>query len=391
MTDPLVTIVTPSFNQGRFIGATIESVLAQNYPRIEYIVMDGGSTDETAEVVARYGDRLTWISERDRGQAHAINKGFHLARGEIVAWINSDDVLFPGAVATAVAALRDHPDAGAVYGDGQTMDEEGVMKGRFHATEPFDLWKLIHLWDYVLQQSVYFRKEVLDEVGYLDEDLTWTLDWDLLIRIGRRYGLAFVPDEMGALREYDDAKSFSGGHRRFREIVETARRYGRHRYPPAYKLYGLDTYEGILGRFVDRLLPRRVAGLVRERAHRLVSRSMERVVREAKGTYPGGWVAVRSEWMLPALYRRIRIRGTVHELPGLEGQSLSVRVDGVVIGASDLGFGDFDLQYALPASRPGPHPLIVLEAKRGVPGRAVGLPEVGRPVAFTLGEVSGLK
>src|SRR5947209_1478650 len=103
---PLVTIVTPSFNQGRFIRQTIESVLSQDYPHIEYVIMDGGSTDETASVAAEYSDRLTFFSEADHGQSHAINKGFRMARGEVVSWLNSDDVILPGAVAHAVKAFE---------------------------------------------------------------------------------------------------------------------------------------------------------------------------------------------------------------------------------------------------------------------------------------------
>ena len=104
---PTVTIVTPSYNQGEFIRATIESVLAQDYPRLEYIVMDGGSSDQTSAIAAEYASRLTWISEKDRGQAHAINKGFGRAKGDIVAWLNSDDILLPGAVTRAVNAFAD--------------------------------------------------------------------------------------------------------------------------------------------------------------------------------------------------------------------------------------------------------------------------------------------
>src|SRR4051794_8626300 len=99
---PVVTVVTPSYNQGSFIRATIESVLRQDYPHIEYIVMDGGSTDETASVVKDYASRLKFISERDRGQSHAINKGFRTAKGDILAWLNSDDLFLPGAVEAAV-------------------------------------------------------------------------------------------------------------------------------------------------------------------------------------------------------------------------------------------------------------------------------------------------
>src|SRR5579862_2145504 len=127
MSNPLVTIVTPSFNQGPFIRATIESVLSQNYEPIEYIIMDGGSTDETPSVVKDYSSRLTWISERDRGQSHAINKGFQRANGSIVSWINSDDWILPGAVASAVAGFAAHPSAGAVYGEGYLLDRAGQI------------------------------------------------------------------------------------------------------------------------------------------------------------------------------------------------------------------------------------------------------------------------
>src|SRR5436309_8624539 len=111
---PLFSVVTPSYNQGRFIRATIESVLSQDYPNLEYIIMDGGSADETASVVKEYASRLTFISEKDRGQSHAINKGFQMARGEILAWLNSDDLYLPGAVNRAVQAFHENPAAGAV-------------------------------------------------------------------------------------------------------------------------------------------------------------------------------------------------------------------------------------------------------------------------------------
>src|SRR5947209_8247056 len=118
MDTPLVTVVTPSLNQGQFIRATIESVLSQDYPNFEYIIMDAGSTDETAAVVKDYASRLTFISEKDRGQSHAINKGFRMARGEVLSWLNSDDTFLPGSIRTAVTGFLRNPAAGAVYGEG---------------------------------------------------------------------------------------------------------------------------------------------------------------------------------------------------------------------------------------------------------------------------------
>src|ERR1022692_175599 len=135
MHEPLVTIVTPSYNQGCFIRATIESVLSQDYPHIEYIVMDGGSTDETASVVKDYAGRLTFISEKDLGQSHAINKGFRMANGSILGWLNSDDVYLPGAIRAAVDGFVRNPAAGAVYGEGYLLDRDGNVSSRFPFTE----------------------------------------------------------------------------------------------------------------------------------------------------------------------------------------------------------------------------------------------------------------
>src|SRR5262245_59318849 len=215
---PLITIVTPSYNQGGLIRSTIESVLGQDYPQIEYIIMDGGSTDQTSAVVAEYAGRLTWISEKDRGQSHAINKGFRMARGEIVAWLNADDIILPGAVGHAVRAFERNPELGAVYGEGYQMNVDGDIKGRFPPTEPFNLWKLIHVSDYILQQTSYFRKTIFEHIGYVDEDLHWGMDWDLFIRIGKRYGIQYIPEYMGCIREYAEAKTYSGGRKRFREL-----------------------------------------------------------------------------------------------------------------------------------------------------------------------------
>ena len=235
--NPLVTVVTPSYNQGRFIRATIESVLSQSYPNLEYIIMDGGSTDETAAVVKDYASRLTFISEKDRGQSHAINKGFRMAGGSILSWLNSDDLYLPGAIQAAVDAFESSPGAGAVYGEGYLIDRDGDITARFPCTEPFNLWKFVHLSDYILQQTVYFRRDALDQVGYLDETLHYSMDWDILIRIGLRYPMVYIPEYMGCLREYAEAKTFAGGIRRAREIHNMLRRHTGMRIPPGtYRL-----------------------------------------------------------------------------------------------------------------------------------------------------------
>ena len=133
---PLVSVVTPSYNQARYLQATMDSVLGQSYPNIEYIVIDGGSTDESPVMIAARGEQLAyWVSESDKGQTNAINKGFARATGEILAWLNSDDTYEPEAIAEAVAYLAAHPEAGLVYGEANFIDEHGNVIGRFPAAQ----------------------------------------------------------------------------------------------------------------------------------------------------------------------------------------------------------------------------------------------------------------
>src|SRR5262245_23986726 len=160
---PLVSIVTPSYNHGPYIEATIQSVLSQDYPHIEYIVVDGGSQDDTIGILKRYEGRLSWASERDQGQADAINKGFRMAHGEILAWLNSDDTYLPGAVRLAVQYFQSHPDVSMVYGEGHHVDVEGHIIARY-PTEAFDYQRLSERC-FICQPTVFFRAEVYREVG----------------------------------------------------------------------------------------------------------------------------------------------------------------------------------------------------------------------------------
>ncbi len=167
---PLVSIVTPSYNHGLYIEATIQSVLQQDYPNLEYIVIDGGSQDDTVEILKRYGDRLCWISEPDHGQADAINKGFRMARGEILAWLNSDDTYLPGAVRQAVEYFQKHPDTSMVYGEGQHVDAAGHIIEPY-TTEPFDYQRLSERC-FICQPTVFFRAHVFRDIGPLDTNFT---------------------------------------------------------------------------------------------------------------------------------------------------------------------------------------------------------------------------
>ena len=220
---PLVTIVTPSFNQGRFIRETIDSVLAQSYPAIEYLVMDGGSTDGTVAILREYGGRLSWRSDRDRGQAHAVNAGWQRGRGAIVAYLNSDDAYLPGAVERAVDALARDPGAGAVYGEAYHVDERGAILDRY-PSEPFSMARLEETC-FICQPTVFLRRELVERVGYLDEDLRYSLDYDLWIRAGRVARFAFVPHYLARSRLHADAKTLKDRVPAHEEIMRTVRRH----------------------------------------------------------------------------------------------------------------------------------------------------------------------
>ena len=173
---PLVTVVTPSFNQAPFLEETINSVLGQTYPNVEYIITDGGSTDGSVEIIQRYQKKLAhWVSEEDRGQTDAINKGFALAKGEILAWINSDDTLLPKAVEEAVQFLQDHPEIGLVYGDTNYIDEKSRVIGRFPVAQT-DLPRLRRGYVHIPQQASFFRKAIWDQVGPLDPEFFFAMD-----------------------------------------------------------------------------------------------------------------------------------------------------------------------------------------------------------------------
>ena len=238
---PLVSIITPSYNQGIFIESTILSVLNQDYPNVEYIIIDGGSTDITQAIVEKYNDKLVFISEQDEGQSDAINKGFKLAKGDIVAWLNSDDTYEPGAIKTAVNYFMEHKNIGLVYGEGDIIDRDGNKIKRFFATQQFDLWVLIHLYDYIMQPTTFFRREALESVGYLDKGLHWCMDWDLWIKLANKYDIGYINQVMANSREYADTKTSTGGWKRLQELIKLMRKYGELRYSPGYYFYGMST------------------------------------------------------------------------------------------------------------------------------------------------------
>jgi GT2 family glycosyltransferase len=206
---PRVSVVTPSFNQGRFLEATLRSVLLQGYPDLEYIVVDGGSTDQSRAVLQRYAPYLAhWVSEPDRGQAHAINKGLASASGEILGWLNSDDLLTPGAVWRAVAALQAEPDVDLVYSDFIDLNER-TGRARRRASWPVGFAALVER-NVIPQPTAFYRRDLLARIGPVDERLHLALDWELWLRAARYGRVRYLHGAcLAILRDYPDTKTRS--------------------------------------------------------------------------------------------------------------------------------------------------------------------------------------
>lgn len=223
---PLVSIVTPSFNQAHYLEETIGSVLAQSYSRLEYIIVDGGSTDGSVEIIKKYANRLAcWITEPDRGQTDAINKGFARAQGEILAWLNSDDTYLPHAVAEAVETLQAHPEAGMVYGDANLVDEAGQVIGRFPARQT-DYRRLRRGYVHIPQQAAFFRASLWREVGPLDPTFFFAMDYDLWVRLAKVSALLYTPRLWANFRLHSHGKTVVSDDRCWPEMLRVHYREG---------------------------------------------------------------------------------------------------------------------------------------------------------------------
>jgi GT2 family glycosyltransferase len=247
---PLVSIVTPSLNRGRFIESAVDSVRTQDYPAIEHIVVDGGSTDGTLAVLARHSSTLRWVSAPDASQSAAINRGFHMASGQILSWLNADDALRPGAVRAVVETLRADAEAMMVYGQGDFVDASGRPIVPLRCVEPFNQARLIEVHNYIVQPAAFVRRQALEAVGYVDETLHWSMDWDLWIRIGRQFPVRYLPVPLATVRLHEETKTSRAGLAKLREMHRIVRRHSRRRFPPVLLIQG----GGNLYRMACRLL-----------------------------------------------------------------------------------------------------------------------------------------
>lgn len=251
-----ISVITPSYNQGEYLEQTIQSVLGQGYPELEYLIMDGGSTDNSLEIIRKYESRLTyWQSCRDRGQADAINQGFARATGDIVAWLNSDDMYLPGTLQRISDVIRTHgPEAPQiVFGNCLHMNMFNLKEAYGSDVAQVSATHDLALNDFIIQPSSFWTRKTLELVGDLDLELHFAFDWEWFIR-AQRAGVAFHPldDFLSVYRVHDKHKTATGGDKRIREIAAV---YGRYCVPAIAESYvklKTDSRVRAMGRCIDR-------------------------------------------------------------------------------------------------------------------------------------------
>lgn len=229
---PKISLITPSLNQGKYIGETIESVLAQNYPNLEYLVIDGGSTDNTLKILKHYQSRIKFVCEKDRGQSHAVNKGWHMSCGEIVGFINSDDRLLPDSLKLVAQTFLEHKQAKWVTGKCLMINQNGRPVRRFitayknYWLKHYSYTTLLVL-NFISQVSTFWRKELLSdpEIGYLDETMQYSMDYDYFLKLGRKYKPIMIPKYLAEYRVHPASKGGTDHQRQFLAELAISQKY----------------------------------------------------------------------------------------------------------------------------------------------------------------------
>lgn len=339
--EPLVSIITPSYNQAKFVRKTIESVLSQDYENIEYIVIDGGSTDGTLDILKEYENKLVYISEKDDGQSDAINKGFRMAQGEIVAWLNSDDTYEPHCISRAVNEFKANQNLGLVYGDGYIIDEDDNRVKIFEYTQEFDLWKLVNFWDYIMQPAAFFRKSYLKEVGYLDVNLHYCMDWDLWIKLATISDIKYVHEIFACSREYGETKTSTGGDIRLKEIIGLLQKYSGKENPPGVLSYKASTR---YTRFAKGIVTRKIWGKYLFCVHKKIQKNLP-------ARYEDGWIGKRFEMVIPSRWNKVYFQMDTSDCLNLP-LKVDVYINGIKISAKEYKQPMIDIiQIELPKDK----------------------------------------
>jgi glycosyltransferase involved in cell wall biosynthesis len=252
---PKISIVTPTLNQALFIEETIQSVLSQDYPNLEYLIVDGGSTDNTMQVIRKYEAHLSWISEKDNGQTDAINKGLKLVTGDIVAFINSDDCYAPGAFMAVGEFFASHPETNWLTGLCINIDEAGNEIRRLTRLYKnfWLLWNsytVLKVLNYISQPSTFWKRSTMERIGYFNEKLYYTMDYDYWLRLGGSYPLHVLYRDLARFRIHGNSKSGTTTHRQFDEELKVVEQYYRGLPVFIHRLHGkliTKVYERKLG------------------------------------------------------------------------------------------------------------------------------------------------
>jgi len=225
MQDPKISIVTPTLNQGKFIEQTILSVLNQTYPNVEYIIVDGGSTDQTVDILEKHKGRFILIQGNDKGQTDAINIGFKAATGHLVGWLNSDDLLDSNAVELVIERFKRNPNASVYLGIARRIDEYGVVLG-VPKQIPLTFNNVLRGRPSFSQPGSFYPRYLIDRLNYLDISLTMHMDTDLILRLTREGEAEFIPQVLASLRQHSSSKTLTRSWDRVKEGLSVRRRYG---------------------------------------------------------------------------------------------------------------------------------------------------------------------
>lgn len=378
---PRVSVVTPTLNMARFLRQTVDSVLSQDYPHLDYLVMDGGSTDGTVELLRSYGERLRFVSGPDGGQGDAVNRGFKDTSGHVFAFLNADDTYRAGAVAAAARGFLERPGAGVVYGDGVHVDEHGRELAPY-PTRDFDPDSLSRRC-IICQPAAFMARPALERVGLLDPSLRVALDWDLWIRLARDHRFARIPGVLATSRMHEANKTLGERRVLYREGAQLLRRhYG---YVPLEWLHGQAQFllQGV-DQFYARSRPNAASralalalavGHNPRRLGRVLSEwATDAGLRDYSGRWEDGWISRRfvEEVDVPQACERVRVEAR-HQALIPEPLEVSVHLDGTTVArARRREHGSFELVGECPPRARGRRARLEIVANRTWRPRARG-------------------
>ena len=378
---PRIGIVTPTYNMAEFLEETIESVLSQNYPNLDYVVMDGGSKDGTVDILRKYDGKLRWCSERDGGQGDAINKGWHALSGDIFAYINADDTYLPDALPKVAQHFKRNPGVGMIYGEAYHVDVTGKIIDRY-PTQPFDL-ETLNNQCYVCQPAAFLLREAYANAGMIDVNMHYALDYDLWIRVAKRYGVRKVDEYYATSRMHMDNKTLSSRRKVYQEIISTVRReygYVPYEWINGYACYLLDKKD----QYFDRSKPSlrsyalSLALGAYHNPHNLKRywaewRRMTGFGGQFTARWEDGWISRRyeSDLLVDANSASLRIAGK-HIAP-IDNLQLRIQLDGRTLDEKKVAHpGPFTFEVEIPKPARGKQCRLLIEANRTWRPRANG-------------------